>query len=260
MTMLFDKIEDARSLAQIVVETVREPLLVLDNTLKILVASNSFHKSFQINPKDTPNKSLFALDNGAWDIPALHDAAGAFPGGPDGGGRISGRAGFSAHRPAHLSCCMPARCWAPMTAMLLSCWALRTSPSGGRSKREKERSPAPHRRSSPAEGNAAGGDAASHRQQPPDHRQHPDAQGARRDLGGNPPASAGRASPRHVGRRRAAASARLRPRRYDGDRALSVETLRFAGGIHDRRKPPSHPYGDGRSGVLCCRPMPSAWA
>src|SRR5579863_5798826 len=73
MTMLFDKIEDARSLAQIVVETVREPLLVLDNRLTILVASSSFHQSFQINPKDTPNTSLFALDDGAWDIPALHD-------------------------------------------------------------------------------------------------------------------------------------------------------------------------------------------
>lgn len=73
MTMLFDKIEDAHSLAQIVVETVREPLLVLDNKLTIMVASSSFHKSFQISPKDTPNKSLFALDDGAWDIPALHD-------------------------------------------------------------------------------------------------------------------------------------------------------------------------------------------
>ena len=73
MTMLFDKIEDARSLAQIVVETVREPLLVLDNRLTILVASSSFHQSFQINPKDTPNTSLFALDDGAWGIPALHD-------------------------------------------------------------------------------------------------------------------------------------------------------------------------------------------
>src|SRR5580698_3967716 len=72
MTMLFDKIEDARTLAQIVVETVREPLLVLDNTLKILVASSSFHKSFQISPQDTPSQLLFALDNGAWDIPALH--------------------------------------------------------------------------------------------------------------------------------------------------------------------------------------------
>src|SRR5580658_5832249 len=72
MPLLFDKIEDARSLAQIVVETVREPLLVLDSTLKILVASSSFHKTFQINPKETPDQLLFALDGGAWDIPALH--------------------------------------------------------------------------------------------------------------------------------------------------------------------------------------------
>jgi two-component sensor histidine kinase len=72
MTMLFDKIEDARSLAQIVVETVREPLLVLDNRLTILVASNSFHKTFQIDPKDTPGQPLFTLDDGGWDIPALH--------------------------------------------------------------------------------------------------------------------------------------------------------------------------------------------
>jgi two-component sensor histidine kinase len=72
MSMLFDRIEDARTLAQIVVETVREPLLVLDNSLKIQVASSSFHKAFQISPQDTPGQLLFALDNGAWDIPALH--------------------------------------------------------------------------------------------------------------------------------------------------------------------------------------------
>lgn len=72
MTAFLGKMEDARSLAQIVVETVREPLLVLDKNLNILVASSSFHKTFQINPRDTPDHLLFALDDGAWDIPALH--------------------------------------------------------------------------------------------------------------------------------------------------------------------------------------------
>jgi two-component sensor histidine kinase len=72
MTLLFDKFEDARSLAQVVIETVREPLLVLDNSLTILVASSSFHKTFQIDPTGTPGQKLFALDDGAWDIPALH--------------------------------------------------------------------------------------------------------------------------------------------------------------------------------------------
>ena len=72
MKAFFGKIENVRSLAQIVVETVREPLLVLDNKLTILVASHSFHKSFQIDPKHTPGQLLFTLDNGAWDLPALH--------------------------------------------------------------------------------------------------------------------------------------------------------------------------------------------
>src|SRR5476651_238536 len=73
MTMLFDRVEDARSLAQIVVETIREPLLVLDSKLTVMVASNSFYKSFQIDPEDTRNHPLFTLDNCAWDIPALHE-------------------------------------------------------------------------------------------------------------------------------------------------------------------------------------------
>ena len=69
---LFDRIEDAPSLAQIVMETMREPLLVLDGNLEILAASNSFYRAFQVSPNDVLNRKLFALDNGAWDIPALH--------------------------------------------------------------------------------------------------------------------------------------------------------------------------------------------
>ena len=72
ITHLFDQIEDDRSLAQIVMETVREPLLVLDNRLNILAASDSFHRAFQLFPEQTYNEPLFELDAGAWDIPALH--------------------------------------------------------------------------------------------------------------------------------------------------------------------------------------------
>ena len=72
MPTLFDTIEDARSLAQLVIETVREPLLVLDDRLTILMASNSFHRTFRIDPADTPGEPLFTLDKGGWDIPALH--------------------------------------------------------------------------------------------------------------------------------------------------------------------------------------------
>ena len=71
MKQLFEKIEDARLLAQTIVDTVREPLLLLDDTFTIQFASGSFHKSFQISPEDTLDKELFALENGAWNIAAL---------------------------------------------------------------------------------------------------------------------------------------------------------------------------------------------
>jgi two-component sensor histidine kinase len=71
VTAPFDKIADARSLAQAIVDTVREPLLVLDADFKILLASGSFYRSFQMSPETAQGRSLFALDNGAWDIPAL---------------------------------------------------------------------------------------------------------------------------------------------------------------------------------------------
>jgi chemotaxis protein methyltransferase CheR len=70
MERLFERL-DARSLAQIIVDTVREPLLVLDGDLNILFASTSFYKAFQIAPEHARDEKLFALDNGAWDTPAL---------------------------------------------------------------------------------------------------------------------------------------------------------------------------------------------
>ena len=50
-------------------DTVREPLLVLDGDLNILFASGSFYRSFQIAPEQARNERIFALDNGAWDTP-----------------------------------------------------------------------------------------------------------------------------------------------------------------------------------------------
>jgi len=62
---------DNKSLAQTIVESVREPLLALDEHFNILFASGSFHRSFQISPAETDHRPLFELDSGAWDIPEL---------------------------------------------------------------------------------------------------------------------------------------------------------------------------------------------
>ncbi len=63
--------QDARELAEAVVDTVREPLLVLDSELKIVSASNSFYRRFQVAPADTVGRALFELGARQWDIPAL---------------------------------------------------------------------------------------------------------------------------------------------------------------------------------------------
>jgi len=68
---LFSQVDDARAFAQMIVDTVREPLLVLDADFKILFASGSFLRSFEIDSAETTDSSLFALENGDWNIPDL---------------------------------------------------------------------------------------------------------------------------------------------------------------------------------------------
>jgi chemotaxis protein methyltransferase CheR len=64
-------IEDAHAFAQAIVDTVREPLLVLDRELRVIAASRSFYRTLAVRPEDTQGRFLYALGNGQWDIPAL---------------------------------------------------------------------------------------------------------------------------------------------------------------------------------------------
>ena len=64
-------LEYRRTLAQAIVDTVREPLLVLDQDLRVVAASRSFCLTFRVNRQDTQGRLLYALGGGQWDIPAL---------------------------------------------------------------------------------------------------------------------------------------------------------------------------------------------
>ncbi len=63
--------EEARAYAEAVVETVREPLLVLDAGLHIKSANRAFYQAFMVKPEDTVGQAIFDLGNGQWDIPEL---------------------------------------------------------------------------------------------------------------------------------------------------------------------------------------------
>ena len=54
-----------------IVETVREPLVVLDADLRVLEANHSFYVSFKVLPEETIGKLIYELGNRQWDIPRL---------------------------------------------------------------------------------------------------------------------------------------------------------------------------------------------
>jgi two-component system CheB/CheR fusion protein len=57
--------------ANAIVNTVREPLLVLDGALKVISASESFYQQFKVQVKDTEGYKIYELGNHQWDIPPL---------------------------------------------------------------------------------------------------------------------------------------------------------------------------------------------
>jgi hypothetical protein len=65
------KVRDAWILAHAIVETIREPLIVLDQDLRVVAASRSFYLTFKVNTDDTEGKLLYDLGDGQWDIPKL---------------------------------------------------------------------------------------------------------------------------------------------------------------------------------------------
>ena len=60
-----------RSFAQSIVETVREPLLVLDAELRVRAANASFYQLFQLSPEQTEGRPLHELGTSQLDIPSL---------------------------------------------------------------------------------------------------------------------------------------------------------------------------------------------
>lgn len=56
---------------QTVVDTLREPFLVLDQDLRVMSANRTFYAFFQVTPEETENQRVYDLGNGQWNIPQL---------------------------------------------------------------------------------------------------------------------------------------------------------------------------------------------
>jgi hypothetical protein len=54
-----------------IVDTLREPFLILGKDLRILSANRTFYLNFQVTPEETEGKLVYDLGNGQWNIPKL---------------------------------------------------------------------------------------------------------------------------------------------------------------------------------------------
>jgi PAS domain-containing protein len=62
----FTAVADACALAQGIVDTVREPVLVLDKDLRVIAASRSFYATFEVTTQETQGSfsTRSAMENG----------------------------------------------------------------------------------------------------------------------------------------------------------------------------------------------------
>jgi two-component system CheB/CheR fusion protein len=59
--------------AEAIVETVREPLVILDQNLKVVKANKTFYEAFQAAREETEERLIYDLGNGQWNIPRLRE-------------------------------------------------------------------------------------------------------------------------------------------------------------------------------------------
>jgi two-component system, chemotaxis family, CheB/CheR fusion protein len=64
----------ARDFAMSIVETIREPLLVLDTELRIKMANRAFYQTFKLSPREAEGQAIDSLSGGSWDLPGLRDS------------------------------------------------------------------------------------------------------------------------------------------------------------------------------------------
>lgn len=68
-----EHVTESRDLAQGIVETVQQPLAVLDKDLRLIHANGAFHLQFPAPPGELHAKKFFDINGGQWDTPRLRE-------------------------------------------------------------------------------------------------------------------------------------------------------------------------------------------
>lgn len=66
-----EKVGELRAFFESIVETVRQPLLVLDDELRVISANRSFCDIFRLRPNEIKGTPIYEVGDGQWNIPEL---------------------------------------------------------------------------------------------------------------------------------------------------------------------------------------------
>ena len=64
---------ESQEYSESIINTVREPLIILDQDLRVVTASRSFYEVFMVKPGETVGQLIYDLGNKQWDIPKLRE-------------------------------------------------------------------------------------------------------------------------------------------------------------------------------------------
>jgi PAS domain S-box-containing protein len=70
---MVDSLKASREYAESIINTVREPLIVLDQDLRVITASRSFYEVFKVKLEETVGQLIYDLGNKQWDISKLRE-------------------------------------------------------------------------------------------------------------------------------------------------------------------------------------------
>jgi two-component system CheB/CheR fusion protein len=66
-------LDQTREYADTIVESAREPILVLNTELQVTAANPAFYRAFEVTPEETEGRLIYELGNAQWNIPKLRE-------------------------------------------------------------------------------------------------------------------------------------------------------------------------------------------
>ena len=64
-------LDDSRKYTMTLIESAREPIIVLDGSLRVINANNAFYRKFFVGPEETEGRFIYELGRGQWNLPKL---------------------------------------------------------------------------------------------------------------------------------------------------------------------------------------------